>query len=58
MRNLINPDAAHKLGKLQQTRGYQTGKALQHHADSAHGGVVLDSCPACQEIQRRMKCVK
>lgn len=58
MRNLINPDAAHKLGKLQQVHGYQTGEALRHHAESAHEGIVSESCPACREIQRRMKCVK
>jgi hypothetical protein len=54
----VNPDAARKIARSQQRRGYVSGEALRHHADAVHGGLVLDSCPACQEIQRRMKCVK
>ncbi len=54
MRNLVNPDAAHKLMKLQQSFGYKTGAALSSHCLSAHGGMVSESCPACKEIQRKM----
>jgi hypothetical protein len=55
MRNLINPDAAHKIARGQQIHGYRTGGALQNHINSAHEGVVCESCPACKEIQRKME---
>ena len=55
MRNLINPDEAHKQMVIAQATAYATGAALKTHADSAHGGVVSESCPACKEIQRKME---
>ena len=27
-------------------------KALQNHINAAHGGKVVEGCPACREIQR------
>ena len=54
-RNLINPDAAYAIARSHQRRGYISGEALKSHADSAHGGVALESCPACRDIQRQME---
>ena len=50
-----NPDEEHKLMRDAQIQGYASGDALKTHADSAHGGVVSESCPACKEIQRKME---
>ena len=53
-RNLINPDAARKIARGQQRQGYLSGEALRQHAKTAHNGQVLESCPACREIQKKM----
>ena len=57
-RNLINPDAARKIARGQQRQGYLSGEALRQHAKTAHNGQVLESCPACREIQRKMEKMK
>jgi cytochrome c2 len=32
-----------------------SGECLKSHADSAHGGEVLDSCPACHELKAAIR---
>jgi len=42
----------------EQRLAYRTTTPLFNHINSAHAGHVLPSCPACIEIQRRMKIVQ
>jgi len=41
-----------KFQKDRQT-AYQSGAALQGHTRSAHQGIFVESCRACQELKRK-----
>lgn len=43
------------MGVVSRSKRYSDGAALKTHATSAHKGQVLDTCPACVEIQQKME---
>lgn len=48
-------DESQNWQKANQEQGYKTGKALTSHIMTAHNGEIDDSCPACIEIQRKIR---
>lgn len=46
---------SYNFGYRRKFVNYKNGTALQGHADSAHGGEVLDTCPACIEIRQKQE---
>ncbi len=52
-----NPDDNSALMRSWQKRQYANGQALRNHT-AQHDGEVQSDCPACAEIQRRMRGAK
>lgn len=40
---------------LQKIQGHISGKAIQRHSNSAHGGEISADCPACQDLLHKQE---